>query len=131
MKGGVVMGERLKEIRKALKLTQAQLAEDLHITKSMVEKYEYNKSTMTDRTIADICRLYNANETWLRTGEGEMFAPMTRAQEIANIVSSIIKDDDRFCTKLGQFFCQLDDEDNENLENIFNKLIEYVKKEDS
>lgn len=28
---------------------------------------------ITDRILYDICREFNVNEFWLRTGEGEMF----------------------------------------------------------
>lgn len=36
----------------------------------------------SDRTIADICREFNVSETWLRTGEGEMFQPRSRNEEL-------------------------------------------------
>ena len=35
------------------------------------------KKIPSDRTIADICREFNINENWLRTGEGEMRIQLT------------------------------------------------------
>ena len=36
----------------------------------------------SDRSITDICREFNINETWLRTGEGEMLNPKSRNEEL-------------------------------------------------
>ena len=38
-----------------------------------ISDMEAGRKTITERTIADICSRCNVSETWLRTGEGEMF----------------------------------------------------------
>lgn len=67
------MKERLKQLRKVLGLNQKEFAEPLNVSHAAVSSYEKGIRSLTDRTISDICRVYNVNETWLRTGIGEMF----------------------------------------------------------
>ncbi len=70
------IGDRLKYLRKdILKLSQKEFAERLLLTDTMSSKFEKNQRTLTDRTLLDICREFNVNETWLRSGVGEVFTP--------------------------------------------------------
>lgn len=85
------MKNRIKIVRKSQKLTQQKFADALNISKSTVEGYEYGRLNVTDRTIADVCRLYNINEIWLRTGEGEMCSPLEREEEIALMMANMEK----------------------------------------
>lgn len=87
------MKSRLKQIRKALKLTQAQLSEALMVSKSTIEAYEYGRTQITERSVADICRLYNVNKEWFETGKGNMFNTVTKEQEIGQLVADILKND--------------------------------------
>lgn len=66
------MQNRLKELRKTLRLTQADFAVKLNIKRGTVAAYEVGQE-IPDRAIADIVRVYGVNESWLRTGEGDMF----------------------------------------------------------
>lgn len=70
-----MIGERIKELRKALRLTQAAFAERIGIRQNSVAVIEIGKNTPSDQTIAFICREFRVNEEWLRTGAGEMFVP--------------------------------------------------------
>ena len=45
----------------------------------------YGTNTFSERTIKDICRIYNVNEEWLRTGNGEPYVPKTKNEEIAEM----------------------------------------------
>lgn len=67
------MNERIKAIRKALDLTMEQFGKRIGLSKSAISLIESGKNGTTDQTITSICREYNVNEHWLRTGEGEMF----------------------------------------------------------
>ena len=52
------------------------------------------KASPSDRTINDICDKYNVNETWLRTGKGEMFNELPEEDEVAAYVSELLEDDE-------------------------------------
>lgn len=67
------MNERLKELRKKIGITQQDFADRLGLKRNTIATYEIGKATPSDRVISDICTKYSVNETWLRTGEGEMF----------------------------------------------------------
>ena len=86
------MKDRLKEVRKALGLTQQAMADKLGLKRNTIGVYEIGASTPSDRTISDICRIYNVDEVWLRTGEGEMFKPLTREEEIAAFFGDVLSD---------------------------------------
>lgn len=67
------MKERIKKIRKTLDLTQQEFAERIGVKRNTVATYEMGRSIPSDAAVSLICREFNVNETWLRTGEGEMF----------------------------------------------------------
>ena len=67
------MNVRLKQIRKALNLTQQEFADRLKIKRNTVATYETGKSNPSDAAVSLICREFNIREEWLRDGTGEMF----------------------------------------------------------
>ena len=90
------MHNRMKELRKALDLTQAQFAERLHVTKSSITNMENGARNITDRSVNDICREFNVNEAWLRKGEGQMFNELSKNQLVTQIVAKAIKSDNEY-----------------------------------
>ena len=65
------METRIKKLRKALELTQQEFAERIGIKRNTVATYEIGRNVPLDAVIASMCREFNVNEAWLRTGEGE------------------------------------------------------------
>lgn len=82
--------ERIKWVRKNADLTQQAFADRLGLKQNTIATYEMGKTTPSDRTISDICREFGVNEVWLRTGVGEMFAPLSRAEEIAEFIGKTL-----------------------------------------
>lgn len=66
------MNSRIKKLRNFLGLTQLEFASKIGL-KSSISEIENNKAPITERTIISICSVFNVNENWLRTGEGNMF----------------------------------------------------------
>lgn len=87
------MNDRIKELRKHLKLSQEHFAKTIGITRAAVAKLETGASSPSGSTIKAICNLYHVSEEWLVNGTGEMFLNLHRDEEIADFVSSIIKSD--------------------------------------
>ena len=98
------MNERIKLLRKHLRLTQSEFGESIGLKGNTITNYENNLRVPSDAVILSICREYNVNETWLRTGEGEMFVKLSRNDEIAAYVARIMKDED---AELQRFLVQL------------------------
>ena len=88
------MNQRLKKLRKSLDLTQQKFADRIGIARGNVGAYEVGKNAPSDAVISLICREFNVNEDWLRTGEGEMFIKQTRDEQIASFVGSIQSSED-------------------------------------
>lgn len=88
------MNERLVKIRKDLGMNQKEFAESLAIGQSTLAMIEVGKRALNDRHIKLICSIYNVDEEWLRTGEGEMYSSQTRNQEIIEFANKIMADED-------------------------------------
>ncbi len=67
------MNDRIKEIRKKENLSQQKFADKLGIARGNIAAYEVGKNAPSDAVIALLCTKFNINETWLRTGVGEMY----------------------------------------------------------
>ena len=84
------MNERIKELRKHLGLTLEEFGKRLGVTRSAIGHLERGERTLTDQMFLSICREFNVNEEWLRTGEGEMFT--LQEDEEAAYVSELLED---------------------------------------
>lgn len=119
----MTIGERVKELRKQVNLTQQAFADRLNLKRNTVGSYEVNVVEPSDRTISDICREFNVNETWLRTGEGEMLNQITRSEKITSFLTEITEDDgDDFKRRFVEMLAELEPEDWKLLERMAEKL---------
>lgn len=87
------MHERIKELRKALGLTQQKFADGMGVKQNTIAQYESGRNAPIDAVITLICRTYGVDETWLRTGEGEMFQPKSRNDELLDYARRIAEGD--------------------------------------
>ena len=69
------LNERIKKLRKVLDLTQQEFADKIGVKRNTIATYEIGRNVPLDAVIVLICREFNVSETWLRTGEGDMFLP--------------------------------------------------------
>lgn len=69
------MNERIRKLRRTLDLTQKEFGDRIGVKGNTIATYEGGRNEPIDSVISLICREFNVNEEWLRTGEGEMFAP--------------------------------------------------------
>jgi transcriptional regulator with XRE-family HTH domain len=67
------MTERIKEVRKALKLTQQSFGARIGVTDSAISLLEKGERNLTEQMLLSICREFEINIVWMKTGEGEMF----------------------------------------------------------
>lgn len=88
-----MQSERVRELRKSLNLTMEKFGEPLGVKKSAISNIENGSRNLTDQMIIAICREYNVNEEWLRTGSGEMFVPLTRDEQIEVFIGNVLKDE--------------------------------------
>ena len=105
----MTQGERVKSVRKKKELTLEKFGERLGVTKTAISYVESNKRNLTEQMFKSICREFNVNEVWLRTGEGGDDNMFTKVSE-----------DDRFSLNLGK----LSKSDNEFAKNMLNAIAE-------
>lgn len=67
------MNDRIKKIRKMLDMTQIEFSSKIGLSRNFIAQIETGAKIPSDRTISDICRVFNVNEEWIRTGNGEIF----------------------------------------------------------
>lgn len=83
----MTLGERIREVRKSLKMTMDQFGERIGVTKSTISNIENGNRNATEHMIKSICREFEVNEEWLRTGAGgsdNMFKKMTADEQAYN-----------------------------------------------
>lgn len=122
------MCERIKILRKTLKLTQQAFAETLGLSRDTIANVEGGRIEIKDIFILSICREFNVNETWLRTGEGEMFIELSRDEQIAEFVGrTLLTESESFKKRFIAMLAKLDESDWETLEKI---ALELAQKKD-
>ena len=124
------MNTRIKDLRKHLGRTQSEFGEKIGLKGNTITNYENNLRTPSDAVIYSICREFNVSERWLRTGEGEMFLELSRADEIAAYVGRVLKDESAFYQqKLLLFLSRLSPEMLAELEKVADEILANDKKE--
>lgn len=122
------MNSRIAEVRKKYNLTQEKFAEKIGLTRNFVWMIEKGERVPSDRTIADICREFQVDEHWLRTGEGQMQRPMSRNDELARFLGDAIKGPDDFKRTLLTVMSRMTTEEWAMLERKAWELVEEMKK---
>lgn len=115
--------ERIRHLRKnELKMTQQVFSSRLNISRSNMGNIETGSVAVTDRIIFSICKEFDVNENWIRTGSGDIFLSKSRNQMIIDFAGDIIKDNDEsFRKRLLEALAQLEPEEWAVLETIAKK----------
>ncbi len=124
----MTQGERIRKTRKELGLTLEKFGESLGVGKGAISAIENGKRNLTDQMAISICREFNVNENWLRTGEGEMFIELSRDEQIAEFVGRTLStESESFKKRFIAMLAKLDESDWETLEKI---ALELTQKKD-
>lgn len=119
------INERIALCIEKLGIKKTHFAQRLNVSQAFVTQMTKGVSRPSDRTISDICREFNVDEEWLRTGEGEMFIKMSRKDEIAEFFAEIGKgDDDDFRVRFISALSRLNTDQWKIVEDIANTLAE-------
>lgn len=86
-----MLHDRIKAVRLAQKpkLSQSDFGAKIGVSGAAISRLESGDRAITEQNIKSICREFNVNETWLRTGEGEMFQPKSRNDELLDYARRI------------------------------------------
>ena len=125
------MNERIKKLRQALNLSQDEFGKRLGVTRGAITNIELNKVEPKPLFVDLICREFNASESWLRTGEGEMFVEKTESEELAAFFGDLLKDEPDFRHRLIAAMSRLTLDEWKVLEKLAVEAVEGIKKEGS
>ena len=119
------MNKRIKMIRESKDLTQDEFGKRIGSARNTIANYETGNRTPSNAVITSICREFCVNETWLKTGEGEMFLPKTIVMEkdLADLTVDLLKESsDSFKSRFISLLARMSDDEWEMLENLVEKL---------
>ena len=110
-------------------MSQEKFGEILGLSKSGVSEIESCRRNVTEQHII-MLRNHKfeggkiVNEEWIRTGEGEMFLPKTREDEIAELTIDLLKDEpDSFRNRVVSALAKLSYDEWEVLEKLVNDIV--------
>ena len=69
----LLIGERVRSIRKQLGLNQTEFAARIGMTQGYITSIERGTRDVNSRLVKLICETYGVSENWLFTGDGDMF----------------------------------------------------------
>ncbi len=120
------IGARIAAIIKALNMKKVHFAERLKIDQSYVTQLTNGRRSPSERLISTICREFNVDENWLRTGEGEMFleTPDTAMGQLAKELGL-----DEFMQGVVSEYLKLNEEQRTVVRNFVYKIAEQPIKE--
>lgn len=124
------MDKRIKEIRESVGLTQVEFGNKIGLARNTIANYETGNRTPSNIVINSICREFEINEEWLRTGNGEMYK--IPEDQTALIVSDLLKEDNPFydiILEITKTYQQLDSKSKKVLQNFSKELLKNMKEE--
>lgn len=87
------IGERIKQLRKALNLTQAEFGQRLGTVANMVSMWEKGMRIPNERQMILISSVYNIRREWLEDGTGEMQEQPAENDELAQYLAGMMYDE--------------------------------------
>lgn len=95
----MLVGARIKEVRKHYGLSQTEFGERLGLTRPTIANIELDRINISEAYIKLICQTFNVNPLWLEDGTGDMLIETEQnllddvaiAYNLSNLELSIIK----------------------------------------
>ena len=121
--------DRVALVVKESKLNQTEFANKISISQQYLSQICNGKKNPSDRTISDICRIFDIQEDWLRYGLEPMRAAKSREDEISDLVGSALTGSSDFKKAVIKMICSRTDEELKALEAALLAVYEGIKKD--
>lgn len=122
----IILNNRIKDLRIALQLTQEDFGKRIGSARNTIANYETGNRNPSNAVIMAICKEFNINEQWLRTGEGEMFVKRTPDEDLAFFMGQLLSKEDDTPKKM--FFRAMSKLPDEWFLELFNAIKDEYKK---
>ena len=128
------MNTRIKKLRKTLDLTMEDFGKRVGVTRTAISNIESGNRNVTEQMFKLVCREFNVNEEWLRTGDGEMFVALPIEDEVAAYVKDLLADDGEnelynIIKAIMRTYNELSPKSQEVLRDASAKLVKNLQKE--
>nr|DAT55793.1 MAG TPA: helix-turn-helix domain protein [Caudoviricetes sp.] len=128
------MNTRIKKLRKTLDLTMEDFGKRVGVTRTAISNIESGNRNVTEQMFKLVCREFNVNEEWLRTGDGEMFVALPIEDEVAAYVEDLLADDGEnelynIIKAIMRTYNELSPKSQEVLRDASAKLVKNLQKE--
>lgn len=129
-------GERVKQIRKSKGMTLEKFGERVGVTKQTVSRIENGVNALTEQMLLSVCREFDVNEQWLRTGEGEMFRERSPSEEIGYYVEDLLEYDGQgnpfydMIVEMMKTYVELDEKSQAVIRSYFQSVSDGIHKKE-
>ena len=122
------LNHRISKVIDTIGLKKTAFAEKLNVSQAFVSQMCSGVKQPSDRTIADICRTFDVNEEWLRTGEGDMFIQKTRDEQLSAFFGDVLSGQPDFRRRFISVLSRLNEDEWKLLEDMAEKLVDEMQK---
>lgn len=117
------MHNRIREARDTLKMSRAEFGSKIGVSGDVINNLERGRVEIKDHMIILICDKFNINETWLRTGEGEMFKQKGKDDLMVKLTMDILnEEEDSFKSRFVSLLARMTDDEWKMVEKMVNEL---------
>lgn len=129
----MTINERVKLLRTELmksKMSMDEFGARLGVGRTSISKIECGENNVSNRMILSICREFNVNEDWLRTGSGEPFNALDEEELLFAAVGRLMADKpDSFRRRVVRMIASLTPEEWAAVERKMREVFDDQKKE--
>ena len=120
----MTIGNRIKQIRNMEGKNQRDFAASIKVGQSTLAMFENGQREPREIHIEQICLKYGINDTWLRTGEGEMKIEDCKDNRYFSNVGKLQRTDDETIMRWVNAIAETDPEVLKQIEGFMKKLLE-------
>lgn len=121
--------ERFLHVLDVCGCSKSKAAEKLNVSPAYISQLCSGVREPSDRTISDICRIFDIQEDWLRHGLEPMRAAKSREEEVSDLVGSALSGSSDFKRAVVRMICSRTDEELQVLEDALRAIYENIEKE--
>ena len=116
----MTLGERIKEVRKTVGLTQSEFGEKIGIKGNTVTNYEADRREPQEVTLKAICDKFGISYKWLNYGNGKMTAEV--GNDVLSIINQILSAEDETTKQVFRAFANFDERDWQTIKKMIDNL---------
>lgn len=105
-------------------LTKTAFAEKIKVSQQFVSNLCLGKTNPSDRTIADICRVFKISEVWLKTGKGEPHVQRDQDEEFERVLEQINMSDDDLIKRIIKAYWFMDEKEKAVIRKLIDSFLE-------